>query len=495
MRPFFPIFSTRESDQPIAAGAIKVIRAPPTAQVTMSSMTDDRSPGEPREDDLSTKLRDGLLRGVAPSGGWVLVTVKGPDAGRRLSLDGRARPHALIGKSPVCDLELRDPLVSRRHVAIDVGERVRVTDLGSTNGTLLNAVAIERAYATSGDTIRIGDTEMTLYAAPALPVSVEETRSSFGPLLGESPAMRRLYPWLAKLAASNVPVIIEGETGTGKEVVAEAIHAASARAAGPFVVFDCTTVPPSLFESELFGHERGAFTGAASARQGMFEEAEGGTLLIDEIGDLDLTLQTRLLRALDQHEIRRVGSNKSIKVDVRVLAATRRDLDKMVQEERFRDDLFFRLAVGRVALPPLRERAGDVRVLARHIWSTQRGPEGGPPASVLERWDEYGWPGNVRELANAVMRQIALGGSSPAEEDTRTGSAERGESDPASSDVIARVLADGLPFAHAKRRVNEEFVRRYVETVLARHGGNVSNAASASGLARRYFQLLRAGRR
>jgi two-component system response regulator HydG len=314
-------------------------------------------------------------------------------------------------------------------------------------------------------------------------------------VVGTSVRMRAVFDFLHVIGNSESTVLVTGESGTGKEVTATLIHQNSRRRARAFVAVSCALFSETLIESELFGHERGAFTGAASARQGMFEEAEGGTLLIDEIGDLDLTLQTRLLRALDQHEIRRVGSNKSIKVDVRVLAATRRDLDKMVQEERFRDDLFFRLAVGRVALPPLRERAGDVRVLARHIWSTQRGPEGGPPASVLERWDEYGWPGNVRELANAVMRQIALGGSSPAEEDTRTGSAERGESDPASSDVIARVLADGLPFAHAKRRVNEEFVRRYVETVLARHGGNVSNAASASGLARRYFQLLRAGRR
>jgi DNA-binding NtrC family response regulator len=419
----------------------------------------------------------------------------GPDAGKRVEVAPASRPHVLAGQSPICELLLRDPWASRRHLAIDAGDRLRVTDLGSTNGTRVNGVSIGHAFLVGGETIRIGDTEIVVRAntqpRAAAAQAVEST--SFGPVLGTSPQMRVLYPRMAHIAQSDVPVVIEGETGTGKEVVAEAIHAASRRAGGPFVVFDCTAVPASLFEAELFGHERGEFTGATSTRRGLFEAADGGTLLIDEIGDLDLALQSRLLRALDQHEVRRLGGNQWIRVDVRVLAATRRDLDRMVQDGRFRDDLFFRLAVGRVELPPLRDRDGDVRFLAAHFWRALGGPDAGPPADALQRWVEHAWPGNVRELHNAVVRQLELG-------DTETLS--RPSSPPATldvpradDDVIARVIAQGVPFARARRLVSEAFVQRYVESVLATHGGNVSRAASASGIARRYFQMLRSGKR
>jgi DNA-binding NtrC family response regulator len=419
----------------------------------------------------------------------------GPDAGKRLEIAATTRPHVLAGQSPICDLLLRDPWASRRHLALDAGDRLRVTDLGSTNGTRVNGVSIGHAFLVGGETIRIGDTEIVVQANAQPPTTGAQAleSTSFGPVLGASPQMRVLYPRMAHIAQSDVPVVIEGETGTGKEVVAEAIHAASRRASGPFVVFDCTAVPASLFEAELFGHERGSFTGATSTRKGLFEAADGGTLLIDEIGDLDLALQSRLLRALDQHEVRRVGGNQWIRVDVRVLAATRRDLDRMVQDGRFRDDLFFRLAVGRVELPPLRDRDGDVRFLAAHFWRALGGTEAGPPADALQRWAEHAWPGNVRELHNAIVRQLALG-------DTETLS--RPSSPPATldapkadDDVIARVIAQGVPFARARRLVSDAFVRRYVESVLSSHGGNVSRAASASGIARPYFQMLRSGQR
>jgi transcriptional regulator with GAF, ATPase, and Fis domain len=217
-------------------------------------------------------------------------------------------------------------------------------------------------------------------------------------------------------------------------------------------------VPASLFEAELFGHERGSFTGATSTRKGLFEAADGGTLLIDEIGDLDLALQSRLLRALDQHEVRRVGGNQWIRVDVRVLAATRRDLDRMVQDGRFRDDLFFRLAVGRVELPPLRDRDGDVRFLAAHFWRALGGTEAGPPADALQRWAEHAWPGNVRELHNAIVRQLALG-------DTETLS--RPSSPPATldapkadDDVIARAGRPVRARAAARERRVRAALRR-----------------------------------
>jgi transcriptional regulator with GAF, ATPase, and Fis domain len=314
----------------------------------------------------------------------------------------------------------------------------------------------------------------------------------FGRLIGESEEMRALYPLCARLAASEVPVIIEGETGTGKEVLAQALHEASPRASGPFVVFDCTAVPPSLLESALFGHERGAFTGALAQRRGVFEEAHGGTLLIDEIGELELALQPRLLRAIECSEVRRVGADQWLRVDVRILAATRRELDREVHEGRFRDDLFFRLAVGRLELPPLRRRSGDVAVLARHFWRTLAGEDHPMPSGLLEKLEAQPWPGNVRELKNAIVRYVAVGalpegceGGAPGFDSRRGGDAE---------DPIERVLARDLPLPRARAELVEEFERRYLQRVLDRHGGNVARAAAASGIALRYFQLLKARR-
>jgi DNA-binding NtrC family response regulator len=307
-------------------------------------------------------------------------------------------------------------------------------------------------------------------------------RSSFAKTVGGSREMRRLYPLCEKLAAANVAVVIEGETGTGKEVLAESIHEMSPRARGPFVVFDCTAVPPALVESELFGHERGAFTGATQTRRGVFEQAHGGTLLIDEIGDLDLTLQPKLLRALERMEIRRVGGDRWIKVDVRLLAATRRDLDREVQAGRFRDDLFHRLAVARIELPPLRHRRGDVTMLAAQFWRDLGGDPRQLSPDILHRWEDYTWPGNVRELRNTVARQLAMGDLE----------APRFDEVPGAGDSLDRFVDSGLPFPQARDRVLEEFEQRYVERLLEKHGGDVAAAAAASGIGRRYFQKLKA---
>jgi transcriptional regulator with GAF, ATPase, and Fis domain len=247
------------------------------------------------------------------------------------------------------------------------------------------------------------------------------------------------------------------------------------------VVFDCTAVPPTLVESELFGHERGAFTGAVGARRGVFEQAHGGTLLIDEIGDLELSLQPKLLRALERSEIRRVGGDRWIKVDIRVLAATRRDLDRDVEEGRFRDDLFFRLAVARIELPPLRVRTGDIEVLTRHLWSQLEG-KGEPPYDFLRKLERQTWPGNVRELANAVARYLALGDAGQA--DARVDSAKRAEPTGEDSELYA------LPFRLARDRALATFERAYVQRLLERHGGNVTRAAEASGIGRRYLTTL-----
>jgi transcriptional regulator with GAF, ATPase, and Fis domain len=298
--------------------------------------------------------------------------------------------------------------------------------------------------------------------------------------------MRRLYPLCERLSRSDVTVVIEGETGTGKEVLAESLHEEGPRRDGPFVVFDCTATAPSLIESELFGHERGAFSGAIANHRGLFEQADGGTLLIDEIGDLDLRLQAKLLRALQRQEVRRLGGERSIPVDVRILGATRRDLDREVQAGRFRDDLFFRLMVARIELPPLRAREGDVALLAEHFWKLLGGGTEGIPYEVMRRFEDYAWPGNVRELRNAVARLIALGSIG-------ADGGPIGIGNPASDprDALEQLLSLDLPFVQARSRLLEEFQRRYVERMLDKHDGNVRRAAHASGIARRYFQLLK----
>ena len=432
---------------------------------------------------------------------FLLSVTDGLDAGREIRIHGREASRVLVGKGPTADLKLVDPAVSRRHLALEVERgRLRITDLGSTNGTRLNESEIVDAYARGGELLRIGDTSLRVERLAHQPAGEDEHGvSRFARVIGASAPMRRIYPVCERLAASNVPVIIEGETGTGKEALAEALHEAGPRAALPFVVFDCTTVAPSLVESELFGHERGAFTGASSARRGLFELAEGGTLLIDEIGDLSLPLQSKLLRAVERSEVRRVGASKPIHCNVRLLVATRRDLEREVQQGRFRDDLFHRLAVARIELPPLRKRSEDIPLLARHFWQTQGGSSAGPPADLVERWSQGTWPGNVRELRNAVARRIALGdldrptGSGDRERSVAPGEGagdDEGEAQGGAPE-IADVLAMNLPFPKARRLVLDAFVRRYVAQALADNGGNVAQAAAASGIARRYFQLLR----
>jgi DNA-binding NtrC family response regulator len=415
---------------------------------------------------------------------WELTITKGPDAGRVHVLDGRSPPRVLVGTSPACEVRVTDPLVSRRHLAIEIGGPfLRVLDQGSTNGTFLHGTQVVEVLLRGGEHLALGDTTLSIKTADA--PSEPTTRAiKFGRLLGASEEMRRLYPKATMLAQTQVPVIIEGETGTGKELLAEAIHETSGRARAPFVVFDCSSVSPTLLESELFGHEKGAFTGAVALRKGVFEEAHTGTLLIDEIAELDLGLQAKLLRALETGAIKRIGGSRWINVDVRIIAATRRDLDLEVEHGRFRDDLFFRLAVGRIELPPLRRRHGDLPLLVEHFWRMLGGDPFAIPPELMERFEAYTWPGNVRELANAVAQQLAVG-----ETELGLTSSPKAPSVEPFDDVLGEAFA--LPFPHAKAKVLAEFERRYVEHLVAKHG-SVARAAAASGLARRYFQLLRA---
>jgi transcriptional regulator with GAF, ATPase, and Fis domain len=441
------------------------------------------------QDDVATELQRALDASAGGSATFVLTIIEGVDRGRTFTLDGSQPSRVFVGQSPACEFRLTDPLVSRRHLALDLTDReLRITDLSSTNRTFANGIVVSEAYLRGGEVISIGSTiirvDMVEQTTAAATVS---SATRFGRLIGSSVEMRRLYPLCERIAQSEIPAVIEGETGTGKEVLAEAIHEQSPRAGGPFVIFDCTAVPPNLLESELFGHERGAFTGAVQTRRGVFEQAHGGTLFIDEIGDLDLSLQPKLLRAVQRSEVRRVGGDKWFPVDVRILAATRRDLDREVQAGRFRDDLFFRLAVARVELPPLRQRRGDIAVLAQHFWKELGGSTTKLPYDLAQRYEAYAWPGNVRELYNAVSRQLALGDVGP----TVPWSSEA-PTESASGDVIEHILQENLPLPRAREKIIEEFERRYVERIVEAHGGNVSRAAAASGIGHRYFQKLRA---
>ncbi len=459
------------------------------------------------EDDRTTQLQRRSAITQAPAGVYRIIVTQGPDAGGRVEIDASHAGQLLVGKSPACGLILTDPLASRRHVGFEVvRDGLRMEDLGSTNGTFIGGLRVGSAVLAGGETVKLANTTLTVERASDRAAPSLIPNAQLGLLIGVSREMRRLYPLLERLAESTVPVLIEGETGTGKEIVAETIHRLSPRSEGPFIVFDCASVAPNLVEIELFGHEEGV-GGSPGPRRGLFEQADGGTLLIDEIADLDPSVQPKLLRVLERGEIRRVGGNQPIPVNVRVLSATRRDLDVEVQEGRFRDDLFHRLVVARVELPPLRARRGDVAVLARNFARQLAGPEATIPDPMIARWDRQPWPGNVRQLRNAVARHLAIGdlaldldaeGVDDVEDNAAFDDEEAGAQPPAEITpdrrLVEQVLDMGLPLVEARQKLVEEFDRAYLARVLGEHKGNVTRAAAASGLARRNFQLLRARR-
>lgn len=435
-----------------------------------------------------------IVRPIAVSSAtFALVVADGVDRGKRFHIDASSPSRLLVGISASCQLRVTDPSVSRRHAAFDVvGSRLKLTDLGSSNGTFVNGICVVEAFLDGGEFVKLGQTTLHVQRTDTGEGIALSQRRSFGRIVGASDEMRRLYPLCERLAESDVPVLIEGETGSGKEVLAESLHEMGPRSSGPFVVFDCMAAPPNLLESALFGHEKGAFTGAVSSRAGVFEQAHRGTLLIDEIGDLDITLQPKLLRALQRMEVQRVGGSKSIKVDVRVMSATRRNLDEEVHAGRFRDDLFFRLNVARIELPPLRQRRGDVTLLARHFWEMLGGKDKPVPDTFLDRLEAYSWPGNVRELYNTIARHLALGELAG----DMIGDGLRGLSEPAENaakgDYIDEIVSRRLPLPEARQHVLDEFERRYIDAALSDTGGNVTKAAQASGVGRRYFHLIRA---
>jgi len=293
--------------------------------------------------------------------------------------------------------------------------------------------------------------------------------------------MRTVFAMLERAAQSDATVLIEGETGTGKEATAEALHTTGSRKKGPFVVVDCGAIPPQLLESELFGHEKGAFTGAVTARLGAFESAHGGTIFLDEVGELPIDLQPKLLRALERREIKRIGNARHQSVDVRVVAATNRNLRAEVNARRFRSDLYYRLAVLELRLPSLHERPDDVPLLVEHILA-QLGAAGAPGAEVLRDprlladLSRHPWPGNVRELRNYVERCLALREEPPL---PPVDGAEPAPAAPVEGDLRA-----------ARESWQRDFEKRYLQDLLAKHGNNVSAAARAAGVDRKYFYRL-----
>ncbi|HKQ70874.1 MAG TPA: sigma 54-interacting transcriptional regulator [Polyangiaceae bacterium] len=417
-----------------------------------------------------------------------LVVVEGPDRGAALAL---VRAQATVGRHPTNDLVLHDLRVSSVHLELSRrrGGRVLVHDAGSTNGTWIGDQQIVDGVFGPGVVLRVGDTLLRVEADENTTSDPLAATARFEGLIGATPEMRELFAVLERVAPKALTVLVQGDTGTGKEEVARAVHARSLRSQEPFAVLDATTIPATLAESVLFGHERGAFTGAENRYQGAFERANGGTLFIDEVGELPLGLQPKLLRVLERREITRVGGKDAIPVDVRVIAATHRDLRLEIDSGRFREDLYFRLAQVRVSLPPLRARAEDIPDLVSHFLRQCAEPGQTIPTIDGEALDELRrrpFPGNVRELRNIVARAVALS------EDhcVRVGDIAGEGYGFRGSEAERHALDLSGTFAEAKGRAIERLERAYLETLMRRCGGNLSKASREADLARHHLRDL-----
>jgi DNA-binding NtrC family response regulator len=334
-------------------------------------------------------------------------------------------------------------------------------------------VRVEAAFVRPGARLGVGGTTLVVEVAAEQLIETVPATEQFGRLLGTSTLMRRVFAMLERVAHSESTVLLEGETGTGKTAMALMLHERSERAGGPFVVVDCSSIPPTLIESELFGHEKGAFTGAHAARSGAFEAARGGTVFLDEIGELPLDMQPKLLRALEERVIKRVGSTEATRLDVRLVAATNRDLRQEVNRGAFRADLYYRLNTVRVKVPSLRERPEDIPLLVASFYRQFAGEDAAPTASLLSELMRRPWPGNVRELRSAVERAVLLG--------------ECGDGD----ELALEPASDfSRSFRDAKEEAIARFERRYLRDLLAAHNGNLSRAARAVRMDRNHLRDL-----
>ena len=476
-----------------------------------------------------------------------LVVVDGPDVGSSVESDDdmllrvgtRENNHLILGDKSVSGYHLE---ISRRvssdgpSDAEDEAAPWRLRDVGSTNGTYVAGLRVFDVQLRPGTIVSLGRTRMRFDALDDRPLRATlYPRERFFDMVGTSVAMRRMFARIEQVAASSATVLITGETGTGKEAVAEALVQASPRAAAPFVVIDCSALPANLIESELFGHVRGAFTGAQSDYRGAFERASGGTVFLDEIGELPLDLQPKLLRVLERREVRRIGSENVRPVDVRVVAATNRDLGTEVNERRFRQDLYFRLSVVNVHIPPLRDRRDDLPLLIHHFVRHLlfgRGRSGGDAsvlplaenicARVLENNADYHWPGNVRELRNVVERAVAIPDEDPLLRDGGHAASEGGSPSSSAESVRASLAGDAgdgtdagdatsdarhvkdsrdakeqrdavdinVPFKQAKQALIDGFEQRYITALLKASRNNVSEAARRAQIDRMYLHKL-----
>jgi transcriptional regulator with PAS, ATPase and Fis domain len=411
-----------------------------------------------------------------------LIVVDGSDRGTTVPFrQGSAR----IGTSPGMTLQLTDPTVSRVHCELKVaGDRILVKDAGSTNGTWVNGVRVREGEIESGALIKIGATTLRVEIGDQPAIVPVSERTSFGELVGQSLEMRQTYAVLERAAPTDSTVLLQGETGTGKDVAARAIHGASPRKSGPFVPIDCGAIPESLIESELFGHLKGSFSGAISDRTGVFEAALGGTLFLDEIGEMPLSLQPKLLRAIETRTVRPIGSNTPKAIDARIIAATNRSLAQQVNDGHFREDLYYRLAVIEVTLPPLRSRREDIPVLAR-LFHDKLAPGSKPlPSEFLEMLSARSWPGNVRELKNFVERSVSLGYLEPGDRSAAKRTMRLGW------EGIAPHIPLHLPLKEARQAWVEQFETAYVRRMLEQTGGNLTHAAEHAGVSRRFLQRM-----
>jgi DNA-binding NtrC family response regulator len=447
-----------------------------------------------------------------------LLVVEGPDRGLEVEVPATK---LTIGTAPTNELVLADTTVSRRHCILSVeGDRYVLRDLDSTNGTVVDDTPVREAYLAPGARIRLGDTQIVFQPRKKWERVDVSRADHFGALYGTADAMRPVFSLLAKLAPTDLSCILVGETGTGKELAARAIHDHSPRAGKPFVIVDCGAISDNLIESELFGHERGAFTGADRQRVGAFEAAHGGTVFLDEIGELPVELQPKLLRVLERKEIKRLGASRHQDVDVRVIAATHRDLPGMVKTATFREDLYYRLAEVVVELPPLRDRLGDIALIAQRILD-ELGDEGGQVHKLSEdaiaSLARRPWPGNVRELRNVLKRAVVLASgptltaSDLAQSNLRAGGRERTDgmrdSSPGSSALpnnspsVAMPpsaappgepmeVGDELPIKEARDRWVAPMEREYLLRVVKRCNGDLDKAAEEAGIHRKSLERL-----
>jgi transcriptional regulator with PAS, ATPase and Fis domain len=435
------------------------------------------------EDDATTRaasladLHQLVVRGAD------LVVLEGPDAGQRLSVKGGT---AIVGSGTSCDLRLSDSLVSRRHFEAHAEAKgLRIVDRSSRNGTFFQGMRVHELLATEDLELRVGESKLAVSLGRE-PVTLPfSTRTRFGSAIAHSEAMRHVFRVLELAAAKDVTVLLEGESGTGKEVLASSLHEESPRRDGPFVIVDCGAIAPNLVESELFGHERGAFTGAVATHIGAFERAHRGTIFLDEIGELPLEAQPKLLRALEARAVRRVGGREQIPFDVRVVAATNRRLKEAVRCKEFRQDLFYRLAVVHVVVPRLSDRKEDVPILAERFLRQVTGDaQATLPPDLVRLLASYDWPGNVRELRNVLDRFATFQHA-----DARLLFDDKTEHGSGGGFDFVRLA--GLPYAEAKRRLLDAYHRAVVPKVLEDAGGSVPKAAEVLGMSRtNLYRLL-----